>query len=125
MSVSPKGEELPKMGKELHPSRRRSNPARDYSQAIAAALREELARGPSIKVIMGWTGASERTVKGWLSGSSGPSGVHLERLVRSSEAVYQRLMARTGRRPAVNRRTLTALRRQITGLIEAIDAVLP
>jgi len=124
MSGSPKGEELPKMGKELHPSRRRPTSDRDYSQAIAGALREELSRGASIKIIMGWTGAGERTVKGWLAGTSGPRGMHLERLLRASEPVYQRLMVRTGRRPVVNRRSLAALRRQIIGLVEAIDAAL-
>jgi hypothetical protein len=38
----------------------------EHARAIAEALKEELGRGPSIKTVMAWTGASERTVKGWL-----------------------------------------------------------
>jgi hypothetical protein len=33
---------------------------------------EELARGASIKTIMAWAGAGERTVKEWLAGSNAP-----------------------------------------------------
>jgi len=124
MSSTPKGEELPKKGKELPSARKRHELALDFAQAIAAALRVELAGGASIKTIMAWTGAGERTVKGWLAGSSGPSGVYLEALLRSSEAVYERLMTRTGRRPIVSNQRLAALREQITGLTEAIDAAL-
>ena len=74
MSVPPKGEELPKKGKELPLARTRQELAKDYAQAIAKALKEELARGASIKTIMAWTGAGERTVKGWLAGPAGPVG---------------------------------------------------
>ena len=56
MSVPPKGEELPKKGKELPLARTRQELAKDYAQAIAKALKEELARGASIKTIMAWTG---------------------------------------------------------------------
>ena len=124
MSSTPKGEELPKKGKELPPARKRHDPAQDYARAIAAALRQELAHGASIKAIMAWTGAGERTVKGWLAGASGPTGVHLEGLLRSSEAVYERLLLRAGRRPLVSRQSLESLKRQIAGLAEAIDAAL-
>jgi len=94
MFVPPKGEEFPKKGKKLPSVRTRQELARDFAQAIASALKEELARGASIKTIMAWTGAGERTVKGWLAGSNGPSGMHLERLLGASEAVYERLMIR-------------------------------
>lgn len=124
MSFTPKGEELPKKGKELPSARKRRDLALDFAQAIAAALKDELARGASIKTIMAWTGASERTVKGWLAGSNGPSGAHMEGLLRSSQAVYERLMTRTGRGPIVSRQGLEALREKIAGLTEAIDAAL-
>lgn len=125
MSFTPKGEELPKKGKELPSARKRHAFASDFAQAIAAALKDELAGGASIKTVMAWTGAGERTVKGWLAGTSGPSGVYLEALLRSSEAVYERLMTRTGRRPVVSSQRLGVLRAQITGLLDAIDTALP
>ncbi|MDP2739716.1 MAG: hypothetical protein Q8O82_13700 [Pseudorhodobacter sp.] len=36
--------------------------------------------------MMGWTGASERTVKYWLSGERGPNGEHLILLAQHSDA---------------------------------------
>jgi hypothetical protein len=122
--VPPKGEELPNKGKELPSTRTRQERARDYAGAIAQALKEELARGVSIKTIMAWTGAGERTVKGWLGGSNGPSGGHLEGLLRSSELVYLSVTSRVDRTPAVNRQSLMALRSQIADLAEAIEAAL-
>jgi hypothetical protein len=104
MSVPPKGEELPKKGGKLPSSRTRREQAREFAQAIAEALKEELARGATIKTIMGWTGAGERTVKEWLAGSNAPRAFQLECLFRSSEAVYQRIMLRTGRQPVVTNR---------------------
>ena len=63
MSVPPKGNVLPKLGKELPMSRR--NGLIGYAPAIAEALTTEL-RGSNraIKTVMKWTGASERTVNG-------------------------------------------------------------
>ena len=120
MSFTLKGEELPKRGKELPSIAARH----EHALAIAAALREELAAGASLKTIMAWTGASERTVKGWLAGSCGPSGLHFEGLVRSSEAIYRRLMIRTGRSPVVSRKSLEVLRQEIRGGAGAIEAAL-
>ena len=124
MSVPPKGEELPKKGEELPSVRTRQEQAREFAQAIADALKEELARGASIKTVMAWTGAGERTVKEWLAGSNAPRAFQVECLMRASGLVYERLMARTGRRPVVNREGLEALRGQLTGLVGAIDIIL-
>jgi hypothetical protein len=124
MSVPPKGEELPKKGEELPSVRARQEQVREFTQAIADALKEEMARGASIKTIMAWTGAAERTVKGWLAGSNAPRAFQLECLFRSSEAVFERLMTRTGRTRVVSRQSLEALREQITGLTEAVEATL-
>src|SRR5690242_13310131 len=103
MSVPPKGEELPKKGGKLPASRTRRQQAQEFAKAISDALKEEVARGASIKTIMAWTGAGERTVKEWLAGSNAPRAFQLECLLRSSEAVYRRIMLRTGRQPAVTR----------------------
>jgi hypothetical protein len=73
---------------------------------------------------MAWSGAGERTVKGWLAGSSGPSGEHLFSLLRRSEAVYARVMVQADRRPIVNKRSLEPLRTQMTDFAKAIDTAL-
>lgn len=124
MSVPPKGEKLPKKGEELPSARIRRERAREYAYAIAKALKEELTRGASIKTIMAWTGAGERTVKEWLAGSTAPRAFQVECLMRSSDLVYERLMVRTGRRPVVSRESLKALKEQVTRLVEEIDAAL-
>jgi membrane protein required for beta-lactamase induction len=117
MSVPPKGEELPS-------ARTRQERAREFAQTIADVLKEELARGASIKTVMAWTGAGERTVKAWLADSNAPRAFQLECLIRSSEVVYERLMVRTGRKPVVNCEGLEALRGELIGLVEAIENAL-
>jgi hypothetical protein len=124
MSVPPKGEELPKKGEKLPSDQARQQLAQEFTQSIAAALKEEMARGASIKTIMAWTGAGERTVKEWLAGTYAPRSFQLECLFRSSEAVYARVMARTGRKAIVNRERLEAIRGQLTDLAGAINAAL-
>lgn len=124
MSVPPKGEELPKKGGKLPASRTRQQQAQEFTTAISDALKEELARGSSIKTIMSWTGAGERTVKEWLAGSNAPRAFQLECLFRSSEAVYQSIMLRAGRQPVVTRHKLEALKEQLSRLTGALDAAL-
>lgn len=49
------------------------------------ALREELEGSrQSIKMLVRWTGASERTVQNWLGGVRGPSGPHPVALAKQS-----------------------------------------
>ena len=78
------GTSVPKMGTTVHLDADQTA----YRKAIADALRREL--GPThqaIKTVMRWTGASERTVKYWLSGERGPSGEHLILLAQYSDAL--------------------------------------
>ena len=125
MSVPPKGNGLHKKGRELPQRAKREELARRYALVVAEALKEELQRGASIKAVMNWTGASERTVKGWLAGSSGPSGEYLLVLLRSSDAIFQRVLVLADRGPAiVNGGSLMALRLQLDSLAAAIDATL-
>ncbi|MBC7739068.1 MAG: XRE family transcriptional regulator [Candidatus Saccharibacteria bacterium] len=65
-----------------------------YRKAIAAALRAELGQThQAVKTAMRWTGASERTVKYWLSGERGPSGDHLIVLAQHSDTVLLTILA--------------------------------
>jgi hypothetical protein len=101
-----------------------SHVCRGAAGVASDALKEELACGASIRTVLAWTGAGERTVKGWLAGANGPSGHHLEGLLRSSEAVYREVMLRTGRAPMASRQGLEALRGHVTAFVEALDATL-
>ncbi len=79
---------LPKKGKMLHLWVGLAKSPKDYAELIADALKEEHGdTHRSVKTIMRWTNASERSVKNWLSGESGPSGYFLMRLFAKSAAV--------------------------------------
>lgn len=72
MSLPETGKVLHKTGKELPLAPDRDQRAH-YAEAVARSLRQALeAPGISTKTIMGWTSASERTVKGWIAGTNGP-----------------------------------------------------
>jgi len=79
---------LPKKGRMLHPWDGLARSGKDYAKLIADALRQEHGNTHrTVKTIMRWTGASERSVKNWLSGEFGPSGYFLMRLCVKSPAV--------------------------------------
>jgi hypothetical protein len=121
MSVSAKGNLLPKTGKTLHRAARVH--MTEYELAIARALKTEFeSAGASVKTVMRWTGASERTVKGWLAGSFGPSAKHLILLAASSDAVFVCLLALCGRPAIVQARQLSEVRDAMATAVQAIDA---
>ena len=79
---------LPKKGKMLHLWVGLAKSPKVYAELIANALKEEHGdTHRSVKTIMRWTDASERSVKYWLSGEAGPSGYFLMRLFAKSAAV--------------------------------------
>jgi hypothetical protein len=74
---------LPKTGKFLPKGELRVSSEFTYAAAVALALRDALGDSHrAIKIVMRWTGASERTVKNWFAGTRGPRGEHLISLVR-------------------------------------------
>ena len=84
-----KGRILHSEGRKLPFNGEDKGPPVDYAAELAAALRREMQeRHVAAKTVMRWTGASERTVKAWLSGISVPSGEHLVALMRHSDEVF-------------------------------------
>ena len=84
------GTDVPKKGTTVHLNADQAA----YRKAIAAALRAELGQThQAVKTAMRWTGASERTVKYWLSGERGPSGDHLIVLAQHSDTVLLTILA--------------------------------
>lgn len=84
------GTDVPKKGTTVHLNADQVA----YRKAIAAALRAELGQThQAVKTAMRWTGASERTVKYWLSGERGPSGDHLIVLAQHSDSVLLTTLA--------------------------------
>ncbi|UGA40236.1 hypothetical protein JOS77_13370 [Chromobacterium haemolyticum] len=74
----------------------------DYANQISVALQKELGRSHrATKTVMRWTGASERTVKNWITGERGPSGDYLVALIRNSDEVMQCILHMSDRPQAV------------------------
>jgi len=72
---------------------------RRYAGIVRDALRASLGDSHrSVKTLMQWTGASERSTKHWLTGDAGPSGDYLLALLRESDAVLQAVLDAAGRR---------------------------
>jgi hypothetical protein len=98
--------------------------ASTYATLIADILKAELGNSHQAqKTLMRWTGANERTAKNWLSGTNGPSGEHLLRLMRNSDKVFECVL-RLSRRPAVlSIQRLTEVRNSLQAAADLIAEV--
>jgi len=109
---------LPKKGKKLPIPFDGVADDLDYGATIAGALRRELGQThQAIKTIMAWSNASERTVKNWLTGATGPSGVHLACLARNSDAVFEVFLQMAGRERAISGARMVAFRAALENLL--------
>lgn len=89
---------LPKTGKKFPGGNDRNGSGGTYAEIVADALVTELgATHRAAKILMGWTGAGERTVKHWLAGTHGPAGGYLIVLMRESESVFRTVVEAAGR----------------------------
>jgi len=84
---------FPKTGNKFPGGHGPIQPKSRFAQLVAAALRSSLHDSHrAIKTVMAWTGAKERTVKNWLSGTHGPHGDYLLVLLGKSDAVVDALV---------------------------------
>jgi hypothetical protein len=105
---------LPKTGKRFPGGNDRENGGLGYAAIIAGALAKELGdTHRAAKVLMGWTGAGERTVKHWLAGLHGPTGDHLLVLMQESDAVFEAILAAINRRDAAIAARMLAAERSL------------
>ncbi len=94
----------------------------DFTAVIAATLREAFGRsGRSIKTVMAYTGAGERTVKNWFEGKNGPNGENLVELVRHSDEVLEALLSMAGREDILAGKLLVDARDKLAEMLEIID----
>lgn len=97
-----------------------------FSQTIAAALRREWGTTPSARKEVGRiTQANERAVRNWFDGRNGPNGENLMSLIRSSDAVFETVLALSGRRSSLTGAHVLALRERLSVLITLIDETHP
>ena len=105
---------LPKTGKKFPGGNDRENGRLGYAAIIAGALANELGETHrAAKVLMGWTGAGERTVKHWLAGLHGPRGDHLLVLMQESDAVFEAVLTAINRRDAAIAARMLAAQRSL------------
>jgi hypothetical protein len=122
--LTKKGNRLHSKGNKL-PFFENADAAREcYAREIGNALRGEIAAtGRSAKDIMRWTRASERAVKGWISGRRGPSGKHLIPLMACSDAVFAAVLRVTGREQSSRGRQVAEVRRLLGEVVTALDEI--
>jgi hypothetical protein len=115
---------LPKEGKGPHVNARHSSDLADLGRLIAEALRGELGdTHRAIKTVMRWTGASERTVKNWVSGTHLPSGIHLVLLARHSDAVMTQFLVAANRDSLLVGIELSAVKAKVLKVLHLIDGI--
>lgn len=84
---------FPKKGNKFPGGHGPIRPKSPFAQLVSAALRGSLDNSHrAVKTVMIWTGAKERTVKHWLSGTHGPHGDYLLVLLGKSDAVVDALV---------------------------------
>jgi hypothetical protein len=96
------GMSFPKKGKSF--PKRKGDGSSDFSlddhafaMKIASALKAELKdRNSRAKLVAGWTGANERTVKNWILGRYAPCGRHLVVLAQHSDQVLNAILSMAG-----------------------------
>jgi hypothetical protein len=128
---------FPKKGKSF-PKKDKSFPKRDgdkgpdfgvddraFAMKIALALKSELKnRHSRAKLVAGWTGANERTVKNWILGRYAPCGRHLVVLAQHSDQVLNAILSMADRKDLLLARKIGDLRRKVrelTAIIEESD----
>jgi hypothetical protein len=116
---------FPKTGTVLPNAKRRSDQAAIYARMVSAALREDLGETHrATKTLMRWTGASERTVRNWMTGSKGPNGEHLIVLIRHSQTLLEVILGYAGRDRDIAANRLIAARAGLRELIGFIDLLI-
>jgi len=75
----------------------------------------------SVKTVMAYTGAGERTVKNWFEGKNGPNGENLVELVRHSDDVLEALLLMACREDILAGKLLVDARDKLVEMLETID----
>jgi len=96
----------------------------DFTAVISETLRESFGRsGTSIKTVMAYTGAGERTVKNWFEGKNAPNGENLVMLVRHSDEVLEALLLMAGREEILTAKLLIDARDRLADILKIIDEI--
>ncbi len=125
MSFPKKGKSFPKKGKSF-PGTSTGLDDHAFAMKIALALKSELKdRNSRAKLVAGWTGANERTVKNWIVGRYAPSGRHLVILAQHSDQVLNAVLSMAGRKDLLLAGRVEDFRRKVFELAAIIGGTQP
>ena len=94
----------------------------EFVAVIAETLRETFGgTRMSVKTVMAYTGAGERTVKNWFQGKNGPNGENLVELVRHSDEVLEALLLMAGREDIMAGKLLIDAGDKLVEMLEIIN----
>jgi len=92
-----------------------------FALKIASALKSELRdRNSRAKLVAGWTGANERTVKNWILGRYAPCGRHLVVLAQHSDQVLNTILIMAGRENLLAAQKIEDLRQRVLELADVM-----
>ncbi|MBR0867886.1 hypothetical protein ACFLEY_08550 [Bradyrhizobium sp. YCK136] len=112
MSFPKKGKSFPKKGRDGSVDFSVDDHA--FAMKIASALTSELRdRNSRAKLVAGWTGANERTVKNWILGRYAPCGRHLVVLAQHSDQVLNAILSMADRQDLLLAPKVEDLRRKV------------
>ena len=98
----------------------------EYAAVISETLCETFGgTRMSVKTIMAYTGAGDRTVKNWFDGKNGPSGKNLVELVGHSDEVLEAFLWMAGREDILAGKLLVDARDKLVEMLEIVDELLP
>ena len=124
MSFQKKGKSFPKKGKSFPKRVKAGDFSLDdhaFAMKIALALKSELKdRNSRAKLVAGWTGANERTVKNWILGRYAPCGRHLVILAQHSDQVLNAVLSMADRQDLLLAGRVEDLRRKVFELAAII-----
>src|SRR4051794_35615743 len=119
-----RGMSFPKKGKSFPKGRGAGASDLDdhsFAMKIASALKSELKNQNSrAKLVAGWTGANERTVKNWILGRYAPCGRHLVVLAQHSDQVLNAILLMADRQDRFLGGNVEDLRRKVLELVDII-----
>ena len=115
---------FPKTGKSFHggsDGRMPPEHGETFAEMVSTVLRRSVEGRPSaLKLVARWTGASERTVKNWFSGSCAPKGDHFRELVRHCPEMLEAFLISIDRQDHI---VLTKLEQVEAALMDALATI--
>ena len=122
MSFPKKGKFFPKESEYNEVGRQQTSGC--FADEVASALKRSLGDSRAgVKTVAVWTGANEKTVKNWFSGTYGPSGIHLVALARHSDEVLGTFLAMAGREDLMVAVKLVVAEEAISELLDAVRRI--